>query len=194
MLLFCHSKENERAKSPEKSPCGIISTEAWFLLEPVMASRQAETLDLPGVFIDRQDACATHGPRGTREMVGPGLCACQNQETEMKKIEAIIRPHKLDEVRDALEQVGLNGMTVTEVRGFGRQRGHTELYRGREYSIQFQNKIKIEIMMPDDLLERVVEAIRATSQTGQVGDGKIFIYSIEDAMRIRTGERGESAL
>jgi nitrogen regulatory protein P-II 1 len=112
----------------------------------------------------------------------------------MKKIEAIIRPHKLDEVRDALEQVGLNGMTVTEVRGFGRQRGHTELYRGREYSIQFQNKIKIEIMMPDDLLERVVEAIRATSQTGQVGDGKIFIYSIEDAMRIRTGERGESAL
>ena len=112
----------------------------------------------------------------------------------MKKIEAIIRPHKLDEVRDALEQVGLNGMTVTEVRGFGRQKGHTELYRGREYSIQFQNKIKIEIMMPDDLLERVVEAIRATSQTGQVGDGKIFIYSIEDAMRIRTGERGESAL
>ncbi|HOE11557.1 MAG TPA: P-II family nitrogen regulator [bacterium] len=112
----------------------------------------------------------------------------------MKKVEAIIRPHKLDEVRDALEQVGLSGMTVTEVRGFGRQRGHTELYRGREYSIQFQNKIKIEVMMPDDLLERVVEAIRAASQTGQVGDGKIFIYSIEDAMRIRTGERGESAL
>ena len=112
----------------------------------------------------------------------------------MKKIEAIIRPHKLDEVRNALKQVGLHGMTLTEVRGFGRQRGHTELYRGREYSVEFQAKIKIEIMVPADMSDQVVEAIRSAGQTGQVGDGKIFIYPIEDAMRIRTGERGDSAL
>lgn len=112
----------------------------------------------------------------------------------MKKIEAIIRPHKLDDVKNALEQVGLHGMTVTEVRGFGRQKGHTELYRGREYSVQFQAKVKIEVMVPSSLAEQVVEAIRNASQTGQVGDGKIFIYNIDDVLRIRTGERGEAAL
>ena len=115
-------------------------------------------------------------------------------EGKMKKIEAIVRPHKLEDVKDALEQVGLHGMTVTEIRGFGRQRGHTELYRGREYSVEFQAKLKVEVMVPVNLVEQVVEAIRSASQTGQVGDGKIFIYPIEDAMRIRTGERGESAL
>ncbi len=112
----------------------------------------------------------------------------------MKKIEAIIRPHKLDDVKNALEQVGLHGMTVTEVRGFGRQKGHTELYRGREYTVQFQSKVKIEVMVPSAIAEQVVEAIRSASQTGQVGDGKIFIYNIEDVLRIRTGERGEAAL
>jgi len=112
----------------------------------------------------------------------------------MKKIEAIIRPHKLDDVRNALEQVGLRGMTITEVRGFGQQKGHTELYRGREYSVQFQAKLKIEVIVPSSQAEQVVEAIRSSSLTGQVGDGKIFIYTLDDALRIRTGERGEAAL
>lgn len=112
----------------------------------------------------------------------------------MKKIEAIIRPHKLDDVKNALEQVGLRGMTTTEVQGFGRQKGHSELYRGREYSVKFQPKMKIEVIVPSSLAEQVVDAIRNASQTGQVGDGKIFIYSIDDALRIRTGERGDAAL
>ena len=112
----------------------------------------------------------------------------------MNKIEAIIRPHKLEEMRVALEEVGIKGMTVTEVRGFGRQRGHSEVYRGREYTVAFQPKIKVEIMVSSDMTEQVVETIRNTVNTGQVGDGKIFIYPISDAIRIRTGEHGSDAL
>jgi nitrogen regulatory protein P-II 1 len=112
----------------------------------------------------------------------------------MKKIEAIIKPFKLDEVKDALNEIGIQGMTVTEVKGFGRQKGHTELYRGAEYVVDFIPKIKIEVVTSDALTPKVVDAIEKSAKTGKIGDGKIFIYSIEDVIRIRTGERGESAV
>lgn len=112
----------------------------------------------------------------------------------MKKIEAIIKPFKLDDVKDALNEIGIQGMTVTEVKGFGRQKGHTELYRGAEYVVDFIPKIKIEIVTSDELAQRAVDVIEKSAKTGKIGDGKIFVYSIEDAIRIRTGERGESAV
>lgn len=112
----------------------------------------------------------------------------------MKKIEAIIKPFKLDDVREALSDLGITGMTVTEVRGFGRQKGHTELYRGAEYMVDFLPKVKIEIVVPDDLLEPCLEAIIETAQTGKIGDGKIFVYEVERVVRIRTGEENEDAI
>ena len=112
----------------------------------------------------------------------------------MKKIEAIIKPFKLDEVKEALHEVGLQGITVLEAKGFGRQKGHTELYRGAEYVVDFLPKVKIEIVLEDNLVERAVEAIQQAAQTGRIGDGKIFITSVEDAIRIRTGERGGEAI
>lgn len=112
----------------------------------------------------------------------------------MNKIEAIIRPHKLEDLRKAMEDLGIAGMTVTEVRGFGRQKGHSELYRGREYTVNFLPKIKVEIVVNDDMTEKVIESIRSAVNTGQVGDGKIFIYNLSDAVRIRTGERSQDAL
>jgi len=112
----------------------------------------------------------------------------------MKKIEAIIRPFKLDEVKEALLEIGVHGMTITEVRGYGRQKGHKETYRGSEYQIEFVPKLKIEIVVDDSLLEKVVDAILTTAKTGQVGDGKIFISDISDAIRIRTDESGPEAL
>ncbi|WP_163328250.1 P-II family nitrogen regulator [Desulfurobacterium thermolithotrophum] len=112
----------------------------------------------------------------------------------MKKIEAIIKPFKLDEVKDALTEIGITGMTISEVKGFGRQKGHTELYRGAEYVIDFIPKIKLEVIVSDDAVEKVVEVIVNSAKTGRIGDGKIFILPVEDAVRIRTGERGEEAL
>lgn len=112
----------------------------------------------------------------------------------MKKIEAIIKPFKLDEVKEALNEVGLKGITVVEAKGFGRQKGHTELYRGAEYVVDFLPKVKIEVVIEDALLERAVEAIQQAAHTGRIGDGKIFITNIEDAIRIRTGERGRDAI
>jgi nitrogen regulatory protein PII len=112
----------------------------------------------------------------------------------MKKIEAVIKPFKLDEVKDALNEIGIQGMTVTEVKGFGRQKGHTELYRGAEYVIDFIPKIKIEIVIPDSLAQGVIDTIERAAKTGKIGDGKIFVYPVEDVIRIRTGERGESAV
>uniref|UniRef100_A0A7C2V3W3 P-II family nitrogen regulator n=1 Tax=Hydrogenobacter sp. TaxID=2152829 RepID=A0A7C2V3W3_9AQUI len=112
----------------------------------------------------------------------------------MKKVEAIIKPFKLDEVKDALAEMGIGGMTVTEVRGFGQQKGHTEIYRGTEYVIDFLPKVKIEVVVKDEDVEKVVETIMKTAQTGRVGDGKIFIIPVEDVIRIRTGERGEQAI
>jgi nitrogen regulatory protein P-II 1 len=112
----------------------------------------------------------------------------------MKKIEAIVKPFKLDEVREALSEVGVTGLTVTEVKGFGRQKGHTELYRGAEYVVDFLPKVKIEIVLPDDLVERAIEAIQTAARTGRIGDGKIFVTPVEEAIRIRTGERGGEAI
>ncbi|MBV8567159.1 MAG: P-II family nitrogen regulator [Methylobacteriaceae bacterium] len=112
----------------------------------------------------------------------------------MKKIEAIIKPFKLDEVKEALQEIGLQGITVTEAKGFGRQKGHTELYRGAEYVVDFLPKVKIEIVVPDGTLDRAVEAIRKAAQTGRIGDGKIFVSSVEEAIRIRTGETGTDAI
>ena len=112
----------------------------------------------------------------------------------MKKIEAIIKPFKLDEVKDALNEIGIHGMTVTEVKGFGRQKGHTELYRGAEYIVDFIPKIKLEIVAPDNLASKVVSTIEQVAKTGKIGDGKIFVYSVEEAIRIRTGEHGETAV
>ena len=112
----------------------------------------------------------------------------------MKKIEAIIKPFKLDEVRDALTAIGVHGMTVTEVKGYGRQKGHTEIYRGAEYAVSFLPKIKIEVAVATDQVDKTVEAITAAAKTGQIGDGKIFVTSIDGAVRIRTGETGVDAL
>ena len=112
----------------------------------------------------------------------------------MKKIEAVIKPFKLDEVKEALQQVGVQGITVIEAKGFGRQKGHTELYRGAEYVVDFLPKVKVEVVLPDELVERAVEAIRNAAQTGRIGDGKIFISPVEEAIRIRTGESGLDAI
>jgi len=112
----------------------------------------------------------------------------------MKKIEAIIKPFKLDEVKDALSDIGIDGMTVREVKGFGRQKGHTEIYRGSEYTVDFLPKIKIEIVLGDTLLASAVKAILGSAKTGKIGDGKVFVSSIEDAIRIRTDEKGEAAI
>jgi nitrogen regulatory protein P-II 1 len=112
----------------------------------------------------------------------------------MKKIEAIIKPFKLDEVKDALHEVGIQGITVTEAKGFGRQKGHTELYRGAEYVVDFLPKMKIEVVLDDALVERAIEAIRQAAATGRIGDGKIFVTNIEEVVRIRTGERGLDAI
>jgi len=112
----------------------------------------------------------------------------------MKKIEAIIKPFKLDEVKEALHEVGLQGITVLEAKGFGRQKGHTELYRGAEYVVDFLPKVKIELVVDDEMLERAVEAIQTAAHTGRIGDGKIFITPVEEAIRVRTGERGTEAI
>jgi nitrogen regulatory protein P-II 1 len=112
----------------------------------------------------------------------------------MKKIEAIIKPFKLDDVKEALQDVGLQGITVTEAKGFGRQKGHTELYRGAEYVVDFLPKVKIEVVLSDGLVNEAIEAIKTAAQTGRIGDGKIFVSSVEQAVRIRTGETGNDAI
>lgn len=112
----------------------------------------------------------------------------------MKKIEAIIKPYKLDDVKDALNEIGIKGITVTEVKGFGRQKGHTELYRGAEYVVDFLPKVKIEIISKDENVQAIVDVIEKSAKTGKIGDGKIFVSSIEEVIRIRTGERGEDAV
>ena len=120
----------------------------------------------------------------------PGQARC----VEMKKIEAVIKPFKLDEVKEALHEVGLQGITVVEAKGFGRQKGHTELYRGAEYVVDFLPKVKIELVCEDAIVERAVDAIVAAARTGRIGDGKIFVSPVEEVIRIRTGERGEDAI
>jgi len=112
----------------------------------------------------------------------------------MKKIEAIIKPFKLDEVKEALHEIGLQGITVLEAKGFGRQKGHTELYHGAEYVVDFLPKVKIELVLDDDMLDRAVDAIQQAAHTGRIGDGKVFISTVDDAIRVRTGERGKEAI
>lgn len=112
----------------------------------------------------------------------------------MKKIEAVIKPFKLDDVKDALSEAGVKGLTVVEAKGFGRQKGHTELYRGAEYVVDFLPKVKVEVVLEDGLVERAVEAIQQAAQTGRIGDGKIFVSTIDESIRIRTGERGPDAV
>nr|WP_277622693.1 P-II family nitrogen regulator [Sphingomonas telluris] len=124
-------------------------------------------------------------------MVDP---AHSNDGAEVKKVEAVIKPFKLDDVKDALHDAGVSGITVTEVKGFGRQKGHTELYRGAEYVIDFLPKVKIEVVVEDSLVDNVVEAIAESARTGRIGDGKIFVSDIEQAVRIRTGDRGADAI
>jgi nitrogen regulatory protein PII len=112
----------------------------------------------------------------------------------VKKIEAIIKPFKLDDVKDALHEAGVSGITVSEVKGFGRQKGHTELYRGAEYVVDFLPKVKVEVVVDDSVVDRVIEAIEASAKTGRIGDGKIFVTPVEQAIRIRTGDRGHDAI
>jgi len=112
----------------------------------------------------------------------------------MKKVECIVRPHLLEAVKTALQEVGIVGMTVSEVKGFGRQKGHTETYRGSEYKVEFLPKVKVEVALPDELVDAAVDAVVKTAQTGKFGDGKVFVSSLEEVVRIRTGERGEAAL
>ena len=131
--------------------------------------------------------------RGLFRLGGPGACA-RSVSSQMKKIEAIIKPFKLDEVKDALNQIGLKGITVLEAKGFGRQKGHTELYRGAEYVVDFLPKVKIEVAITSEMLEQVIEAIEKSASTGKIGDGKIFVYDLEQVVRIRTGETGADAL
>ncbi len=133
----------------------------------------------------RGTECSRGGPQGRPRISRGGA---------VKKIEAIIKPFKLDEVKEALQEVGVQGITVLEAKGFGRQKGHTELYRGAEYVIDFLPKVKIEVVVPDDMLEKALEAIENAARTGRIGDGKIFISDIAEAVRIRTGERGPEAL
>jgi nitrogen regulatory protein P-II 1 len=134
-----------------------------------------------------------HEVREEGSQAGAWCVACGATEP-MKKIEAIIKPFKLDEVKDALHEIGLQGLTVVEAKGFGRQKGHTELYRGAEYVVDFLPKVKIEVVCPDDLAERAIEAITAAARTGRIGDGKIFVSDVQEVVRIRTGERGEEAV
>jgi nitrogen regulatory protein P-II 1 len=144
---------------------------------------------------DWHDPCFAEGSAGARcGRTCLGLDRGKEAVKAMKKIEAIIKPFKLDEVKEALQEVGLKGMTVTEVKGFGRQKGHTELYRGAEYVVDFLPKVKIELVLEDGLVDRAVEAILQAAKTDRIGDGKIFIYDLEGAIRIRTGERGADAL
>src|SRR5687767_1613135 len=125
---------------------------------------------------------------------GPGHIIAKKREPRVKKIEAIIKPFKLDDVKDALHEVGVSGITVTEVKGFGRQKGHTELYRGAEYVVDFLPKVKVEVVVEDEQVQRAVEAIEASARTGRIGDGKIFVIPVEQAIRIRTGETGQDAI
>lgn len=118
----------------------------------------------------------------------------RTDETSMKKVEAVVKPFKLDEVREALGDIGIQGMTISEVKGFGRQKGHSELYRGAEYVVDFLPKVKIEVVCTDEIVHRVVEAIENAANTGRIGDGKIFVFDVAEVIRIRTGERGPSAV
>ena len=142
----------------------------------------------------RNTTCRRPRAMDGRRAAPTRIVAPDREAGPMKKIEAIIKPFKLDEVKDALHEIGLQGLTVVEAKGFGRQKGHTELYRGAEYVVDFLPKVKIELVCTDDLADRAIEAIQQAARTGRIGDGKIFVTDIHDVIRIRTGERGEDAV
>src|ERR1700736_2564576 len=157
-------------------------------LRRTLAGQRGAPRECPGQVIEQAAQQAQRGNNSAvRNMEVPG-------RRSVKKIEAIIKPFKLDEVKEALQEVGLQGITVTEAKGFGRQKGHAELYRGAEYIVDFLPKVKIEIVISDDLVEKAIDAIRRAAQTGRIGDGKIFVSNIEEAIRIRTGESGLDAI
>jgi nitrogen regulatory protein P-II 2 len=131
---------------------------------------------------------------GRREGDKPGVAAPRTGATHMKIVMAVIKPFKLEEVRDALTSIGVHGLTVTEVKGYGRQKGHTEIYRGAEYAVSFLPKLKIEVAVTTDMVDKVIDAIVAAARTGQIGDGKIFVFGLDSAVRIRTGEKDDDAL
>jgi len=160
---------------------------------------------LPGAVREAQSSQGCRGqsekrnhakPRWGHGEHDPGVIYClfKGVPTDVKKIEAIIKPFKLDDVKDALHEVGVSGITVTEVKGFGRQKGHTELYRGAEYVVDFLPKVKVEVVVEDEQVQRIVEAIEVSARTGRIGDGKIFVFPVEQAIRIRTGEKGQDAI
>jgi nitrogen regulatory protein P-II 1 len=141
--------------------------------------------------------CGGRSPAGTDERARLkrfGIAQRGGAVENMKKIEAIIKPFKLDEVKEALQEIGLQGITVTEAKGFGRQKGHTELYRGAEYVVDFLPKVKLELVLGDGMVEKAIDAIIASAKTGRIGDGKIFVSNVEEAVRIRTGETGNDAI
>jgi len=160
---------------------------AAFPYAPVGLDGVAQPVQVPRAVRTGEPQCGITGTAAHEE-------TSRNTGARMKKIEAIIKPFKLDEVKEALHEVGLQGITVVEAKGFGRQKGHTELYRGAEYVVDFLPKVKIEVVCDDALVDRAVEAIMTAARTGRIGDGKIFISTIEEAIRIRTGERGEDAI
>jgi nitrogen regulatory protein P-II 1 len=174
---------------------------AVFLPQPRIAAGLVSgtahaSIGRPARWLARKDAFQWH------KLARGGRCRRKQRRTlglwpgvdQMKKIEAIIKPFKLDEVKEALHEVGLQGITVVEAKGFGRQKGHTELYRGAEYVVDFLPKVKIEVVCEDAVVERAVEAIMSAARTGRIGDGKIFISTVEEVIRIRTGEKGEAAI
>jgi nitrogen regulatory protein P-II 1 len=157
----------------------------------------AQAVEIHTVFRESESGTARAMASMPQVCPAPGLQVSRTERedrTQMKKIEAIIKPFKLDEVKEALQEVGLQGITVTEAKGFGRQKGHTELYRGAEYVVDFLPKVKIELVLNDDMVDKALEAIQSAAKTGRIGDGKIFITNVEEAIRIRTGETGSDAI
>jgi nitrogen regulatory protein P-II 1 len=146
------------------------------------------------IFLFRFFLASTHALAPAYACHGISDMVSNDRENIMKKIDAIIKPFKLDEVKEALQAVGIVGMTVTEVKGFGRQKGHTELYRGAEYTVDFLPKLKLELVISDEQVEETIDAIKTAANTGKIGDGKIFVSAVEQAIRIRTGETGNAAL
>jgi nitrogen regulatory protein P-II 1 len=167
---------------------------AFQISPPNPVIRQLARLLIGARWRDTAPTRRRTGPAQLIRLDAQGRRPAQRGTISVKKIEAIIKPFKLDEVKEALHEVGVSGITVTEAKGFGRQKGHTELYRGAEYVVDFLPKVKLEVIVEDGMAERVVEAIAAAAQTGRIGDGKIFVIPVETALRIRTGERNEDAL
>jgi nitrogen regulatory protein PII len=195
--LFPAPSQELPIRGPQRPPVNMYATHDASAGMGFQPNREAVPGAAPDPARRSLSALATRLAVMTRVPAGAGRntnSATGNRSAGMKKIEAIVRPFRLDDVREALAEIGAKGMTISEVKGYGRQKGHTELYRGSEYQIDFLPKIKVEIVVADTMVEQVVDAIMKSARTGQVGDGKIFIFPVDDVIRVRTGESGESAL